>query len=116
MRNYACGLETTIRLSEEQILKLEKESICGILNFREPLSTGQNERLMPFELNVIFSQRENVKVDVIPDKTYFGDADKIFFFINEEYYLELKETGKAEEARFFFGVGKLELYLEKVKY
>ena len=115
MKNYACGLETRIRLSEEQISKLEKESISGILNFREPLSTAQKEKKIPFKLNVIFSQREYVKVEIIPEKIYFGDANKILFFINEEYYRELREIGKAEEARFFSGIGKLNLYAETIK-
>ena len=110
MKNYACGLETSIRLREEQILKLEKENIRGILHFREPLAVKKNETPIPFELNVIFSQREDVKAKVIPEKTYFGNANKILFSINEEYYQELKEIGKAEGARFFFGVGKLNLY------
>ncbi len=115
MKAYACGLETRIKLSEEQILKLEKESISGILNFREPLSAEQKEILILFELKYDKFQREDVNVEVIPEKTYFGDADKIFFSINEDYYQELREAGKAEEARFFSGVGKLNLYLEKVK-
>ncbi|MBT3405195.1 hypothetical protein HN832_01540 [archaeon] len=115
MRANSCGLETCIRgLGEEEIKLLKNGPIEGILSFREVMEEGNKG--IPFELKCDVSQRDLVVVDLIPDETYFGDATKIIFTINRKYYDELFEAGQAVEARFFNGVGKLELYSESHSY
>ena len=114
MKALACGLETSIKdLTGEQINNLNHKPVEGILIFREVLS--EETRDIPFELKYVEGQREYVEVKVIPKRTYFGEANKIIFTINEEYYENLKEEGLAEGARFFWGTGKLYLYAKTRK-
>lgn len=107
MKASSVGLETSIEnLTKEQISNLLKNPIKGILKFRE---VNKNEtREIPFELDYKKEQKEFVEVDLVPD-TYFGDAEKIFFHINEEYYNDFVRIGSMC-ARFFGAVGKLYLY------
>ncbi len=99
MKASSVGLETEIRkLSEEEIESLEEKSITGALKFYEVNSDKTRE--IPFELKLNPSQKDFVKVEIKPQETYFGKADKIIFFINREYYKSLQKSGIAAGARF----------------
>ncbi len=108
MKASSVGLETYVKeLTKEQIEKLSREPIRGILKFREVMSREKNE--IPFELIYSKEQREHVKCKIFPNGDYFGRAKKLIFTINDDYYKSLLESGMAEGARFF-GAGKLYLY------
>lgn len=110
MKASSCGLETYIKeLTKKQITDLPKKSITGDLNFREVMSDEKNK--IPFELKYEKRQREDAKCKVIPECSYFGNAERLIFTINKEYYNLLLEEGVAEGARFSIA-GKLYLYSE----
>ena len=105
------GLETYIRgLTKEHIINLPNRSIEGTLKFYEVMAEEKNE--IPFELKYTKEQRENVECEIFPNENYFGEAEKLIFTINEDYYDSLLTLGMAEGARFF-GAGKLYLYSEE---
>ena len=114
MKASSSGLEVWIMLSEKQINNLETIPIEGILKFREVTTLGQRdskERDIPIQLKYARNQIEGVEVDIIPDKTYFGKADKIVFNIDGEYYQDLKKYSQA--CCRFLWYGKLTIRSEK---
>ena len=114
MKASACGLETEIYgLKDKEIIRLEKGHIKGNLNFREPCSNKIPKKI-PIALYYKQTQKNPVEIEIFPESNYFGDAKKIKFFINEEYYEFLKEKGYAI-ARFCSGIGKLVLVAERIK-
>lgn len=105
MKACSVGLEAEVyRLSEEEVNLLGEKSLSGILKFYEVNSDEKRE--IPFQISVKPRQKDFVRVFIQPRETYFGQAEKLYFSINQEYYGELKEFGIAEGARFL-GVGKL---------
>ncbi|MFH1607715.1 MAG: hypothetical protein ABIA78_01130 [archaeon] len=112
MKASSMGLETRIKdLIYWEIESLENKPLNGNLRFREVRSDNIIE--IPFELEYSRDQRELVRVIITPGETYFGNAEKIIFLINEDYYDDLKKRGVAVGGRFNHG-GKLEIYSEKV--
>jgi hypothetical protein len=109
MKAHSVGVETTIeKLTLEEINKLLIEPLTGQLKFYGVNSDEKRE--IPFELRFRKKQREPVKTEIIPKRIDFGDASKIIFSINKEYYTNLKDFGAADWARFFSGAGRLNIY------
>lgn len=111
MRARSCGLETSITLNVEEMRNIGKGGVEGMLVFREVLENTTKE--IPFSLNYCPNQREPAEVVIFPEETYFGNAEKLNFLINSEYYGWLLSSGRAEGARFLTN-GKLNLLLKGV--
>ncbi len=115
MKAFSAGLETDINLTDEEIEKMGHHPIEGILKFRGVGDNDKGIRKIPISIKVNKNQRDDVEVKISPKKTYFGEAKKIIFSIDEEYYICLKRYKSAEGARFLSPVGKLNLYSKDSK-
>jgi hypothetical protein len=102
MKAYSVGLETTIRLTEEEVKDLEHSQISGNLKFREVNGDSEKEILLTLHYNS--SQKELMETNLIPEG-YFGDSKEIIFSINKDFYEILKERGQYGDR--FWGTGKL---------
>lgn len=106
MKASSCGIEVNIYdLNEEESLEIGRKGIKGLLNFRDVLYN--KPEIIPFELKCA-ELKNLIKVQLFPKKVYFGEAEKIIFFIDHAYYFNLLERGCAEGARFWTS-GKLSL-------
>lgn len=98
MKAISIGLETTIKnLNQENIKQMHNDSIRGILYFRD--IKENRKKKIPFELRVVINQKAYVDIQSFPEKAYFGNAEKIIFKINKDYYELLKEKGIADGGR-----------------
>ena len=112
MKAYSVGPETKIQITSFEIDKLKDSKIEGILKFRECQDNSLKKEI-PFNLNYDKSQKELLNVKIIPKKSYFGDADKIIYTINEDLYKELVVNGFCCDR--FLVSGKLLIFAENIK-
>lgn len=111
MRASSVGLETEVHLSPEEIKKLRVSALAGHTNFRE--CDGKITRRIPFRLSYDFYQEKFSEVKIMPERTYFGEAEEITFTINDYLYTRLILTGSCIDR--FLGSGKLLLIAENIK-
>ncbi|VVB82870.1 Uncharacterised protein [uncultured archaeon] len=107
MKANSVGLETDVYLSQEQIKSLENSVIRGLLKFRE-VNDNEIRREIPFEISHDKSQEESLKVRIEPSQTYFGDAEKVTYIINDYLYYQLVTTGSCGDR--FLVSGKLLIF------
>ena len=107
MSPYSVGLETEVYLSPMEKETLRSSILEGKLQFREVNENAHRE--IPFEIRYDPSQKELLEVKVNPPHTYFGDAEKITFNINEEFYEKLSRLGSSGDR--FWNSGKLLLFV-----
>ncbi len=109
MKADSVGLEVYIEINPQELEELRKGSLDGLLNFRDNINPDA-KREIPFSIEYSAEQREFLAVEQEPDNVYFGEANKIRFMINSEYYGSLI-TNKSFGARFSVG-GKLMMKLK----
>ncbi len=109
MKGVSVGLESTIKLSCDEVERLNEEVLEGELVFRE---VGEDDIKVKkfFSLSVNDLQVEIVAYESLPRNVYFGDAERINFCLNSEAYCGLLKEGCVIE-RFGFA-GKLRVYDE----
>ena len=112
MKASSANLETDIYLTQEEIKKLEHSALDGNIAFREYEDNGAGRKI-PFRIIHDKLQNDFLNVKIIPQKTYFGDAEKIMFTINSEFYNNLSNYG--EYGARFLGSGKLLIFAENIK-
>ncbi len=108
MKISSIGLEVECYLTKEETLSLRNSRIEGMLKFIE-VDDNKCRRKIPTTLILEEAQREFLEVRIIPSHTYFGDAEKIDFRINEEFYNHLLNSGSFGDR--FLGSGKLLVYV-----
>ena len=88
MKANSCGLEIAIELSGDEINFLGNgQKLESILNFASPFSS--EERKIPFSLNYVPSNPDDLDIQSTPEEDYLGDADSIAVTINEDFYIGL---------------------------
>lgn len=89
MKCNACGLEVFLELSSKELTKLERNSLKGTMTYFEFQKNYKKE--IEIELRYKHLQQNILCVEIIPKETYLGDAKKITFHINKEFYEGLKD-------------------------
>jgi len=84
MKAYSCNIEISIKLTDDEIKRLEKSSLEGLLKFwfREE----DKKRNIPITIRYDPSCKELFKIEQIPKEGYMGDSEKINFIINKGEY------------------------------
>lgn len=103
------GLEVDVLITPEELGKLEKLELKGILKFVD-YHGSKKEIIM--SINYDKNQKEYLKEWHIPLRSYFGDAKNIMFAINKEFYENLIKTGSFGD-RFLNPDGKLVIKVDK---
>jgi hypothetical protein len=111
MKAASVGLELDVFLNNEEVEKLKDNSLSGKFRFREVNTHIQKE--IPLEIEYNKKQQKYLEVKIIPDRTYFGEAEKVIFTINEHLYYHLLENKSCGDR--FFGSGKLFIFAENIK-
>ncbi len=89
MKASSMAVEFEIKLTREEINKLETQVLSGILNHNEHDGT---KREIQFFLIYSHQNSDEMLINSFP-KRYLGDADKLWFTIFNYDYQKLKETG-----------------------
>jgi len=105
MKAESSGLEISVLLNEKEIKELRDGQIQGVMNFDDFLHGKR--RQIHISLEVREEQKVFLRVSQYPFKVYLGDAQRISFEINKEFYEILIENGKVG-TRYGIG-GKFEL-------
>ncbi|MCK5015749.1 MAG: hypothetical protein KAS32_01645 [Candidatus Peribacteraceae bacterium] len=109
MKASSKGLELSVKISHEELIKLESESLSGILRF---IGYDEVERNIPMEITrSTTGQKELIEAYQDPGNVYFGDADNVGFSISSGFYDILMERS-ACDTRFYGGTGKLVIEVE----
>ena len=107
MRATSACLEVYVEIDSWELERLESKPLLGTLNFRDDITPLKNQ--IPIVIERVSGQRKFLEVEQEPTNIYFGEANKIKFTINSEYYDNLI-TNKSFGARFSVG-GKLVMKL-----
>lgn len=108
MKASSVGLETFVKMSQEELDTLKEKPLTGIIKFSD--NAGFPNRNIPFSIEYVISQNRMLEVKQKPDDDYFGSADEVNFFINQDYYQSLIDIAICGER--FFTVGKLIVVIE----
>lgn len=111
MKAYSVGLETEVYLNASEIEILKNSAIDGRLKFRE-CNDNRIRKEIPIEIVHDESQEEFLEVRIKPSRTYFGNADKITYIINDYLYNLLVTTGSCGDR--FLASGKLLIFAENI--
>ena len=106
MKASSRGLEIEIILTQDETLRLRKNSLKGILNF----SDDSSRRKIPFTLLMLEQDQDNIKVDQIPNHVYFGNCDSFSITLYNSQYEKLLRTKGCGDR--FISSGKVLIYQE----
>jgi hypothetical protein len=113
MRASSAGMEVSIKISQEELSRLENGSLLGEMVFRGIGEHSHMKRKIPIEINHSKEQREFLVYNGIPKTGYFGNAEDVstaFFSINGHFYDMIKRHGIYGDR--FLVSGKLTISLE----
>jgi len=105
MKSRAICLEVFVEISEKELEELRDKPLNNVLRFSTNVE-GEEDYYIPMELWLAGNQEEDLRVEQNPENTYFGNAENVSFFINQEFYDLLKENGSYGQ-RFYGADGKL---------
>jgi hypothetical protein len=86
MRASSVALEVAVDISQDELKKLETKPLSGLLKFEDFFSIPHIRRNIPFNIEYIPRQKELLMVEQEPKEVYFGEANRLKFIINSEYY------------------------------
>lgn len=107
MKATSTRLEVFVKLNPKEFKRLKDEILSGELRFYDDPSPPKD---IPIEIIYDSKQRGLLKVDSIPDKVYSGEAKRIIFRINNEYYDFVNKNGIFSDR--FFTAGKLTMAIK----
>ena len=93
MKASSVALEVEVGISREELIKLDGQTLPGVLKFNDWFSQPNIKRDIPIEIKYNSQQNEFLEVQQNPRGVYFGEANSIRFIINREYYQSLISNG-----------------------
>lgn len=109
MKASSIGLEFWVKINQEELKQLETNELRGRLKFYEPRDS--KSRLIDFEIKYDSAQKEFIEIAQEP-KGYLGDADKINFSINRDFYESLIENSEFAVRFPLCSAGKLNIKVD----
>ncbi len=111
MKARAIRLETFVKLSPEEFLELEDNSLTGELKvYDDPLPP----RYVQIEIVYNSKQKKLLEVKLKPEMVSFCGAEEVKFTINRDYYNCVRKNGLSVER--FFTSGKLQINIRERYY
>ncbi len=106
MKASSTGLKIKVHLSKKEALKLRKQDLEGILNFKD---YDGAKRQIPFTLKLTKDDKETIDVYHEPFNLYFGNAKNFSITLYPYHHENLLETGTCSD--IFYVSGRVSVYL-----
>lgn len=104
MEAKSWGLEILAKINQTEMLSLRTQPLEGKLQYKD----DEREKEIALRIITNSSQRELVEVEQEPKECYLGNATRIIFSVNPQFYdLLLRE--RYSGSRFYGATGKLEI-------
>ena len=100
----AVNLETRVDLTQEQLDRLQHQTIYGTLSFSGNLDGETFTNDIPLQLRYNPKQAKTLIAEMNPSMIYFGNAKEIIFTFNLKAYTQIDNGGFSAN---FFDSGKL---------
>ena len=111
MKASSVGLEILVEISSRELVRLRRRPLIGILKFKDWFAIPNIRKNIPLIIEYNSEQKDSVFVEQEPEDVYIGQADKLKFGINSEYYDSLVSNNESVDR--YLHSGKFKMFVQK---
>ena len=111
MRASSVSLEIFVEILPDELIRLKRKPLRGTLKFMDWFSIPDIKKNIPLTIGYNSEQKDSVFVKQEPENVYLGQADRLRFNINSDYYDSLVSNNVSVDR--FEHSGKLRILVRR---